>query len=110
MIFDVYNLAININGKIFNILKNPDLNLSFETKPTQEFVEQIYNKDALYPIKIKGDIDFTSKLTGNINALKRVFKGKNVCLIAPGKSIVKQAKKVTNAVKIIKKIVLYILF
>lgn len=60
--------------------------ISFDKK----YAEEIYIK---YNAKSKFDD------TKQINALKRAFKGKNVCLIAPGKSIVRQAKKVTNTVK-----------
>jgi len=57
-------MPILIDGNIDNFLKNPDMNLYINTKPTQEFFDQFFNNNALYPIKVKGDIIATSKISG----------------------------------------------
>ena len=65
----IENSPIFIDGKVFNIMQNPNLNLYVNLKPTQDLFDQIYNKSQIYPIKIKGDAIFTSKVTGNPNNL-----------------------------------------
>lgn len=62
-------MPVLIDGNIYKFLKKPDLNLYINTKPTQEFFDQFFNKDALYPIKVKGDILATSKLSGTLDKL-----------------------------------------
>lgn len=61
------NMPIFIDGKIANIKKNPDYNLYVNIKPTQEFLDQFYNSQTLYPIKLKGDANITSRILGTIN-------------------------------------------
>ena len=63
-------MPLYIDGKISNIFRQPNLNLYIKTKPEQEFIDQIYNNNAVYPIKIKGNIDCTISLNGLINSLK----------------------------------------
>ena len=63
----VGEMPILIDGNIFNFYKNPDMNLYVNAKPTQEFFDQFFNNKAVYPIKVKGDIFATSKITGNKN-------------------------------------------
>ena len=57
------------DGKISNILKNPEFNLYLNMNPTQNFIDQVYNKTQIYPVKIKGDINLTSKISGNLKKL-----------------------------------------
>ena len=56
-------MQIDIDGKIYDFYKNPDLNLYVNAKPTQEFFDQFFNNHAVYPIKIKGDVFATSKIS-----------------------------------------------
>lgn len=62
-------MPIFVNGKVYNIFKNPDLNIYLNAKPDQEFFEQTYNKQSIYPIKLKGDAILTSKINGTLNNL-----------------------------------------
>ena len=59
-----------VNGKIYNFNTKPLLNLYINAKPTQEFIDQFFNKKAVYPLKIKGDINLSSTISGSLNALK----------------------------------------
>ena len=61
---------IHINGDIINILGTPSLNLFASAKPSQEIIERIYNDKAVYPIKLKGDINIKAYLNGTLNSLK----------------------------------------
>ena len=63
-------MPIFADGKIYNLNKNPLLNLYVNAKPTQEFVDQFFNNRSVYPVKIKGDINFSSYLSGTLNALR----------------------------------------
>lgn len=63
-------MPVFANGKIYNIEKNPVLNLYINAKPTQEFIEQFFNNRSVYPLKLKGDINFASTITGPLNAIK----------------------------------------
>lgn len=70
-------MPVFIDGKIYNISsKTPALGLYINAKPTQDFIDGFFNKKALYPIKIKGDINCSTNISGNINALrsKSLFK------------------------------------
>lgn len=63
-------MPVFANGKIYNIEKNPVLNLYINAKPTKEFIEQFFNNRSVYPLKLKGDINFASTITGPLNAIK----------------------------------------
>ena len=65
----VGEMPLLIDGKIYNFYKNPDLNLYVNAKPTQEFFDQFFNNHAVYPIKIKGDVFATSKISGTKNKI-----------------------------------------
>ena len=60
-------MPILFEGKVTNIAQIPNLNMYVNLKPTQEFFDEFYNKKSLYPIKMKGDINLTSRITGDIN-------------------------------------------
>ena len=57
-------MPVFVDGKIFDFYKNPDMNLYVNAKPTQEFFDQFFNNKALYPIKLKGDVNLASKISG----------------------------------------------
>lgn len=63
-------MPIFADGKIYNINKNPILSVYVNAKPTQEFVDQFFNNRAVYPIKLKGDINCSSSISGSLNALR----------------------------------------
>ncbi len=63
-------MPVFFNGKIKNIFSdNPDFNLYINAKPTQEFFDQFFNSNSVYPIKLKGDVILSSKLNGPLNRL-----------------------------------------
>ena len=62
-------MPLFVNGKIFNIFRDPGLNLFVNTKPSQNFIDQIFNKNSLYPVKIKGDVMLSSNIEGTLKAL-----------------------------------------
>lgn len=62
-------MPLFVNGKISNVQTNPNLNLYINAKPTQEFFDQFFNNNALYPVKLKGDAILTSKVNGDLNNL-----------------------------------------
>lgn len=59
-----------VNGKVYNFNSKPILNVYLNAKPTQEFLDQFFNNRAVYPIKIKGDINLTSTLSGPLTAIR----------------------------------------
>ena len=56
-----------IGGKIYNLSKNPNLDLSIYSRLNQKLTDYLYNYSALYPIKIRGDVVLTSLISGSIN-------------------------------------------
>jgi len=62
-------MPVFINGKINNINTTKDLNLYLNAKPSQEFFDQFFNSKSVYPIKLKGDVLFSSNLKGPVNRL-----------------------------------------
>lgn len=62
-------MPVLIDGKIINIAQNPNLNLYINAKPTQDFFDEVFNKNSVYPIKLKGDANLSSKISGNLNNL-----------------------------------------
>lgn len=65
----VGEMPLLIDGTVYNFNKNPDFNIYVNTKPTQEIFDQFFNDKALYPIKVKGDLLATSKITGTKDRL-----------------------------------------
>lgn len=62
------------DGKIFNINTKPVLNLYINAKPTQAVADQLFNNKAVYPIKLKGDINCSSYISGPLNAIRNNTK------------------------------------
>ncbi len=63
------DMPVFVDGKIANFQTNPYLDLYLNTKPTQEFFDQFFNIDTVYPIKLKGDTILTAKLNGTMTNL-----------------------------------------
>ncbi len=90
---------IFINGKIYNVQKNPNLNIYLNAKPTQDLFDEFFNKNSIYPIKLKGDAILTSKINGtlkNLNAKSTFDIKENSSLYYMGATI----GDVENPVKI----------
>lgn len=62
-------MPLFFNGKISNIQNFPNLNLYINAKLTQDFFEQFFNNNALYPIKLKGDAILSAQANGDLNNL-----------------------------------------
>lgn len=62
-------MPVFADGKISNIDKKPYMNLYINAKPTQEFIDHFFNNKAVYPLKIKGDINCASNIFGTFDAI-----------------------------------------
>lgn len=76
-------MPVFVDGKIFNIKNKPLLNLYTNVKLSQDFLDQIFNKNSIYPIKVKGDAILSSKLSGELNNLNskttmNISEGSNI--------------------------------
>lgn len=58
------SMPILIDGVILDFYKKPNFNIYVNSKPSQQFVEKYVNKNAFYPLKIKGDINYSSRIHG----------------------------------------------
>lgn len=63
------SMPVLVDGTITDIFKNPNYNLYINSKPTQKFIEKYLNKNTTYPLKIKGDIIYSSRIQGTKDAL-----------------------------------------
>lgn len=63
-----YEMPMLLNGKISLANKNlPTYHFWLNTKPTQDFINNVFNQNALYPIKVKGDITMNAEISGSAN-------------------------------------------
>lgn len=76
-------MPVFVNGKVSNIFKTPYLNLYFNTKPSQDFLDRYVNNKMVYPIKVKGDINLTSYVKGFVNNIN----SKSTLKLSPNSSI-----------------------
>ncbi len=61
----LFNMPVLMNGKISLTHKDiPTFHLWVNTKPTQDFVNEFFNRNALYPIKVKGDLTLNAEISG----------------------------------------------
>lgn len=60
-------MPVLLEGRVTNIQNNPNLNLYVNAKPSQEFFDEFFNKKSVYPIKLKGDTNITSRISGPLN-------------------------------------------
>lgn len=58
------SMPVLVDGLIKNPFTNPDFNIYVNSKPTQKFIEKYINKNAIYPLKIKGDIIYSARISG----------------------------------------------
>lgn len=58
------SMPVLIDGLITDLFKNPNFNLYISSKPTQKFIDKHINKTSTYPLKIKGDINYSTRLHG----------------------------------------------
>lgn len=60
-------MPATVYGTVNNIFQKPRLNLSIKAQPNQKFVDFVYNKNAIYPIKLKGNISLDGAISGLLN-------------------------------------------
>jgi hypothetical protein len=60
-------MPVYLDGKITNVSQNPNLNLYINAKPSQDFFDEFFNGKSVYPIKLKGDVNLTTKISGVLN-------------------------------------------
>ena len=62
-------MPVFIDGSILNIDKKPSLKIYANAKPTQSFMDQYFNNKTVYPIKLKGDINCSTNISGTLDAI-----------------------------------------
>lgn len=62
-------MPVLLEGRITNIAQSPNLNLYINAKPSQDFFDEFFNTKSVYPIKLKGDVNLTSRVSGPLNNL-----------------------------------------
>lgn len=67
----ISSMPVFLNGKISKIYsQNPNLNIFISSKLTQIFFDRFFNSKSVYPVKAKGEINFFTRLSGSLNALR----------------------------------------
>ena len=62
---NIDSMPILADGFITKLFKNPQFNLYINSKLSQTFIEKYINKKAVYPLKVKGDIIYSARVSGN---------------------------------------------
>ena len=62
------SMPILVDGFITKLFNDPQFNLYINSKLSQNFVEKYVNKKAVYPLKVKGDIIYSSRISGGRNS------------------------------------------
>lgn len=65
----VGRMPLFLSGKVMHVTETPFADLYINAKPTQEFFDQFFNNKAVYPIKVKGDINCSSKIYGPLDRI-----------------------------------------
>lgn len=63
------SMPILLDGFITNIFDKPNFNIYNNLKPSQRVIDKYINKNAVYPLKIKGDILYSSRISGTMDSL-----------------------------------------
>lgn len=58
-------MPVLVDGFVTDIFRNPNSNIYLNSKPNQKFIDKYINKNAVYPLKIKGDIIYSSRIKGS---------------------------------------------
>lgn len=62
-------MPILVDGVITDIFKNPNFNIYLNSKPNQKFIDKYINNHSIYPLKIKGDINYSARIQGTRNKM-----------------------------------------
>lgn len=74
------SMPILVDGEVKDIFDKQSFNIYMNSKPKQDFIDKYFNKNQIYPIKIKGDIVYWIKLKGvrdNFELLSNVNMSKD---------------------------------
>ncbi len=114
----VSSMPMFLDGRISDIYsQNPALNLFVSTKLTQQFFDRFFNEKSVYPIKIKGDINFNSRISGVLNAIRAKSNlniGENSSIYYMGATLagaptgnINSEGMTTNPVNVVSDIIIY---
>lgn len=84
------NMPILVDGDIKDIFDKQNFNIYVNSKPKQEFIDKYINKNQLYPLKIKGDIVYWTRLKGlknNYEIKSNVDLSKNASIYYLGATV-----------------------
>ncbi len=65
----ISSMPVFLNGNITDILGKQNVDMYLSAKPTQMFFDRFFNAKSVYPVKLKGDVNFNTKLKGNLKKL-----------------------------------------
>jgi len=70
----VDSMPLLLDGVINDLFTTPRFNIYLNSKPTQNFIEKYINTNALYPLKVKGDVIYSARLVGTKDAFNAKTK------------------------------------
>lgn len=113
----VSSMPVFIDGSVSDIYTNPNLHLFVSAKPTQMFFDRFLNSKSVYPVKLKGDVNFNAHLRGALNRLgirSNLNIGENSSIYYMGATLagaptgtISSEGMTTNPVSLISDVVLY---
>ena len=83
-------MPILADGEINDVFTKQNFNIYVNSKPKQEFIDKYVNKNQIYPIKIKGDIVYSSRFKGvkdNFDAKSEINMSKDSSIYYLGATI-----------------------
>ena len=112
----VSSMPVFVDGSVADVFGIPKLNLLVSAKPTQTFFDRFINNKSVYPVKLKGDVNFNSKLRGpidRISAHSNLNIGENSSIYYMGATLagapngaVSTGELTTNPVSVVSDVVL----
>ena len=114
----ISSMPVFLDGRVSNIYKIPNLNVFISAKPTQQFFDRFFNSKSVYPVKLKGDVNFNANLHGpldRISAKSNLNIGEDSSIYymgatlsgAPTGAINSDGVIATNPVSVISDVILY---
>lgn len=58
------SMPVLLDGFVTNIFVSPKFNIYVNSKPSQKFIDKYINKNAIYPLRIKGDVLYSARING----------------------------------------------
>ncbi len=113
----VSSMPVFIDGSVSDIYTKPNLHLFVSAKPTQVFFDRFLNSKSVYPVKLKGDVNFNAHLRGTLERLgirSNLNIGENSSIYYMGATLagaptgtISSEGMTTNPVSLISDVVLY---